>query len=73
MREKARCRSKTISLSEEMFFKVSQEENASGLIDSLLYKHFKEKEIEAMNRPELEKRAEILEKKIELEQLENGQ
>lgn len=45
------ARNKTISLSEEVFERLKQEDNSSALIDSLLYKHFNStksvKELEA--------------------------
>lgn len=52
---------KVICLSEEVFFKLREVNNASALIDSLLFKHFKEQE----NPEEIKKKIAILEARME--------
>lgn len=61
---------KMISLPEEVYFKLKEENNASGLITNLLIDHYNKTNIELMNREQLEKFIEDQKKLKQIKQLE---
>lgn len=66
---------KTISMSREMFDKISEEDNASQLIEALLKEHYKWKDAKKMTIEEIDKRIAVLdiqdEAKKKIEEIEN--
>lgn len=67
---------KTISLSHEMWYKLKDEGNASGLIDRLLVQHYDRQDLARLSQEQRNQLIELVKQKNELErqyeEIKNG-